>query len=160
MHAKGRLGLRSHLPLKRLRRLINISCTRSPPARPGRTPGAAPTTARRSGRASPARRRCGASRGASPTRSSGASWRIRRQPRAAPLDKEEPRTPLRRSSRGSLIYLIVPSGGPTLWGAPTHPVGIIKVLCTDLAIKSGFCRKLVKSMVHARGPRRKRPSGC
>jgi hypothetical protein len=48
------------------------------------------------------------SRGASPTRSSEASWRIRRQPRAAPLDKEEPRTPLRRSSRGSLIYLIAP----------------------------------------------------
>jgi transposase len=38
------------------------------------------------------RRRCGASRGASPTLSSGASWRTRRLLRAAPLDKEEPRT--------------------------------------------------------------------
>ena len=34
-----------------------------------------------------------ASRGASPTLSSGASWRTRRRLRAAPLDKEEPRTP-------------------------------------------------------------------
>ena len=45
---------------------------------------------------SPVRRRCGASRGASPMPSSGASWRIRRRHCAAPLDKEEPRTPLPR----------------------------------------------------------------
>src|SRR5215211_7594994 len=49
-------------------------------------------------RASPARRRCGASRGASPSRSSGASWRIRRRLLAAQLDKEEPRMPKRRTS--------------------------------------------------------------
>jgi hypothetical protein len=42
-------------------------------ARPGRMPGAVPTTARRrSLRASPARKRCGASTGASATQSSGA----------------------------------------------------------------------------------------
>ena len=34
-----------------------------------------------------------ASRGASPTQCSGPSWRTRRRLRAAPLDKEEPRTP-------------------------------------------------------------------
>jgi transposase len=39
-----------------------------------------------------ARKRCGASRGASPMPSLGASWQIRKRPRAAPLDKEEPRT--------------------------------------------------------------------
>jgi transposase len=49
-------------------------------------------------RASPERKRCGASSGASRMPSSGACWRIRRQPRATPLDKEEPRTPLGRSS--------------------------------------------------------------
>ena len=68
-------------------------CTWSPSARPGRTLGVAPTTARRSGRASPARRLCGASRGASATPSTGASRPIRKRRRAAPLDKEEPRTP-------------------------------------------------------------------
>jgi transposase len=68
-------------------------CTWSPPARLGRTPGAGPTTAKSSRRASPPRRRYGASRGASPTPSSRASWRILRRLRAASLDKEEPRTP-------------------------------------------------------------------
>jgi pimeloyl-ACP methyl ester carboxylesterase len=43
----------------------------------------------------------GASRGASPTPSSGASWRIRRRLLAAPLDKEEPRTPYLRTSRNT-----------------------------------------------------------
>src|SRR5215213_3390079 len=52
-------------------------------------------------RASPARRRCGASRGASQMPSSGASWLIRWCLLAAPLDKEEPRTPLGRSSQHS-----------------------------------------------------------
>ena len=66
-------------------------CTWSPYARPGRTHLVVPTTERRSRRANPARRRCGASRGASPTLSTRASWRIRRRRRAAPLDKEEPR---------------------------------------------------------------------
>ena len=56
------------------------------------------TTARRSLRASPERRRCGASRGASAMPSSGASWRTRGHHRAAPLDKEEPRKPLSTSS--------------------------------------------------------------
>ena len=62
-------------------------------ARPGRTLAAEPTTARRSRRANPVRRRCAASRGASAMPSSGASWRTRERIRAAPLDKEEPRTP-------------------------------------------------------------------
>src|SRR5215211_6369511 len=52
-------------------------------------------------RASPARRRCGASRGASQMPSSGASWLIRWCLLTAPLDKEEPRTPLWRSSQNS-----------------------------------------------------------
>src|SRR5215212_5188174 len=73
-------------------------CIWSPPVRPDRMLGAAPTTARRSRRANPARRRYGASKGASPMPSSGASWRTRRQPRAAPLDKEEPRREIPRSS--------------------------------------------------------------
>ena len=73
-------------------------CTWSLYAGPGRTPRAAATTARRSRRASPARRRCGASRGASPTLSSGASWRTRKRLRAALLDKEEPRIPRMRTS--------------------------------------------------------------
>src|SRR3712207_5315694 len=69
------------------------SCTWSPPARPGLRPGAGLTTARRSRRASPARKRYGASRGVSRMPSSGASsWRIRWRLLAAPLDKEEPRT--------------------------------------------------------------------
>ena len=45
-------------------------------------------------RANPARRRLGASRGASPTLSTRASRRTRRLLRAAPLDKEEPRMSL------------------------------------------------------------------
>jgi transposase len=45
-----------------------------------------------------ARKRCGASRGASRMPSSRALWQICRRLRAAPLDKEEPRTPLVRSS--------------------------------------------------------------
>jgi transposase len=68
-------------------------CTWSPYARPGRTLEAAPTTARRWRRASPARRRCGASRGVSPTPSTRVSWRTRKRLCAALLDKEEPRTP-------------------------------------------------------------------
>jgi hypothetical protein len=35
--------------------------------------------------------------------STGASWRIRRHPRAAPLDKEEPRSGERRSWLGSSL---------------------------------------------------------
>ena len=67
-------------------------CTWLPSAKPDRTFGARPTTARRSRRASPVRRRCGASRGASPMPSSTALWQICKNLRAAPLDKEEPRT--------------------------------------------------------------------
>jgi transposase len=59
-------------------------------------PGAEPTTARRSGRASPARKRCDASRGASATPFSGASWRTRRPLRTVPLDKEEPTAPCKK----------------------------------------------------------------
>jgi hypothetical protein len=70
--------------------------------------GAAPTTARRSLRANLARRRCGASRGASAMPSSGAFWRIRRHPRAAPLDKEEPRTPFPRHSGNAAKTLTSP----------------------------------------------------
>jgi Transposase IS116/IS110/IS902 family len=70
-------------------------------ARPGRTLEAQPTTARSSRRANPARRLCGASRGASAMPFSGASWRIRWRPLAAPLDNEEPRIPKRRSSQNS-----------------------------------------------------------
>ena len=77
------------------------ACTWSPYARPGPTLGAGRITARRSLRASPARRRCGASKGASPMPSSRASWQIRRRPRAAPLDKEAPRTPYSRSSENT-----------------------------------------------------------
>jgi transposase len=68
-------------------------CTWSPQAKSGRTLRVGPTTARRWRRANPARRRYGASRGASPTQSSGASWRTPRRLRVTPLDKEEPRTP-------------------------------------------------------------------
>src|SRR5215211_1316524 len=49
-------------------------------------------------RASPARRRCGASRGASQMPSSGASWLIRWCLLTAPLDKEEPRRGISGSS--------------------------------------------------------------
>jgi transposase len=69
-------------------------CTWSPSAKPDRTLGAGLTTARRSRRAKLVRRRCGASRGASPMPSSRASWQICRRLRAAPLDKEEPRSSL------------------------------------------------------------------
>jgi transposase len=80
-------------------------CTWSQYARLGRTFGAGVTTARRSRRASPARRRCGALRGASPTPSSGASSQTRRRFRAAPLDKEEPRNPISGSSIDKVCFL-------------------------------------------------------
>jgi transposase len=53
--------VRHRLSLAGNRKLNSMHCTWSPPARPGRTLEAQPTTARRSGRASPARRHCGAS---------------------------------------------------------------------------------------------------
>src|SRR5215211_7285924 len=74
-------------------------CTWSPPARPGRTPEVVPTTARSSRRVSPARRHLGASRGASRMQFLEPSWQIRRRILAAPLDKEEPRTPFLREVR-------------------------------------------------------------
>jgi hypothetical protein len=89
--------VRHRLSLAGNRKLNRAPCIWSPPVRPGRTPGAGSNTARRWQRANPVRRRCGASRGASPTLSSGAAWRIRRRLRAAPLDKEEPRTHLPRT---------------------------------------------------------------
>jgi transposase len=85
--------VRHRLSLAGNRKLNRAPCTWSRYARPGRTLGAGSITARRSRRASPARKRYGASRGASRMPSSGASWRTRRRIRAAPLDKEEPRTP-------------------------------------------------------------------
>jgi transposase len=84
--------VRHRLSLAGNRKLNRAHCTWSPPARPGRRLGAESITARRWLRASPAMRLCGASRGASQMPSSGAFWRIRRHPRAAPLDKEESRT--------------------------------------------------------------------
>jgi transposase len=85
--------VRHRLSLAGNRKLNRAPYTWSPSARLGRTLGAGLTTARRSGRANLVRRRCGASRGASAMPSSGASWRICRRLRAAPLDKEEPRKP-------------------------------------------------------------------
>jgi transposase len=75
-------------------------CTWSPPLRPGRTHRGA-TTARSWQRANPARRRCGASRGASPTPSTRALWRTCRLRCAAPLDKEEPRIIYWRTSENT-----------------------------------------------------------
>jgi transposase len=88
--------VRHRLSLAGNRKLNRAPCTWSRYARPGRTFAAGLTTARRSRRANPVRRRCGASRGASAMPSSGASWRTRERIRAAPLDKEEPRIPLPR----------------------------------------------------------------
>jgi hypothetical protein len=90
--------VRHRLSLAGNRHLNRTPCTWLRYARPGRTLGVEPTTARRSRRANPVRRRCGVSRGASPMPSLGASWQIRKRPRAAPLDKEEPRRPLLRAS--------------------------------------------------------------
>jgi Transposase IS116/IS110/IS902 family len=84
--------VRHRLSLGGNRHLNSAPCTWPPPLRPGRALLVGPTTARRWMRASPARRRCGASRGASRTQSTRTSWRIRRRLLAAPLDKEEPRT--------------------------------------------------------------------
>jgi transposase len=64
--------VRHRLSLAGNRKLKVAPCTWSPPVRPDRTLGAGPTTARRSRRANPARRRCGASRGTFPMPSSGA----------------------------------------------------------------------------------------
>src|SRR5215203_5403839 len=105
-------------------------CTWSPYARLGRTFGAEPTTARRWRRASPARRRCGASRGASATPSSGASWQTRKPLRTAPLDKEEPRIPIprtpvkkgrdqRRTSGPPLILTLPKVGVPFCYSEPS-----------------------------------------
>jgi transposase len=84
--------VRHRLSLAGNRKLKVTSCTWSRYARLGRTLGAGPTTARRWRRANPARRRCGVSRGASPTPSSRALRQTCRRLRAAQLDKEEPRT--------------------------------------------------------------------
>jgi transposase len=85
--------VRHRLSLAGNRKLNRAPCTWSRYAKPDRTPWVVPTTARRRWRrASPARKRCGASRGASQMPSSEAFWRIRRHPRAVPLDKEEPRS--------------------------------------------------------------------
>ena len=90
--------VRHRLSLAGNRKLNSALCTWSPPARAGRTLEAESITARRSGRANLASRRCGVSRGASATQCSGASWRTRRRRRATLLDKEEPRTASPRSS--------------------------------------------------------------
>jgi transposase len=65
--------VRHRLSLAGNRKLNRALCTWSPPARPGLRPEAEGTTARRWRRASPARKRYGASRGASPMPSSRAS---------------------------------------------------------------------------------------
>ena len=65
--------VRHRLSLAGNRKLSTTPCTWSPCARPARRFEAVPTTTRRSLRASPARRRCDASRGASLMPSSGAS---------------------------------------------------------------------------------------
>src|SRR5215208_7908949 len=76
--------------------------------------------------ASPVRRRCGASSGASAMPSSGASWRTRERIRAAPLDKEEPRTHPARSTvsrheRVTARAALVPSL-KLLWSAEHGPL--------------------------------------
>ena len=86
--------VRHRLSLAGNRHLNRAPCTWSLCARLGRTPGVEPTTARRWRRASPVRRRCGASRGASPMSSSRASWQTCKSLRAASLDKEEPTEPV------------------------------------------------------------------
>ena len=68
--------VRHRLSLAGNRRLNNAFCTWSPSAKPGRTFGVEPTTARSSRRVNLVRKRCGASRGASPMSSSRASWQI------------------------------------------------------------------------------------
>jgi transposase len=83
--------VRYRLSLAGNRKLKVTPCTWSPSAKPDRTLGAGLTTARRSRRENLVRRRCGASRGASPMPSSRTSWQICRRLRTAPLDKEEPR---------------------------------------------------------------------
>ena len=93
MEASSGEVVRHRLSLAGNRHLKATPCIWSRYARPGRTLGAEPTTARSSRRASPARRRCGASRDASPMPFSRALWQIRRCSHAAPLDKEEPRIP-------------------------------------------------------------------
>jgi transposase len=65
--------VRHRLSLAGNRKLNRALCTWSPPARPGLRPESEGTTARRWRRASPARKRYGASRGASPMPSSRAS---------------------------------------------------------------------------------------
>jgi hypothetical protein len=95
--------MRHRLSLAGNRHLKATPCTWWRYARPDRTLGAAPTTAKSSRRASPAGRRCGASRDASLMPFSQALWQIRRCSHAAPLDKEEPRTPLWRRSRNSIL---------------------------------------------------------
>jgi transposase len=84
--------VRHKLSLAGNRHLNRAHCTWWRYARPDRTLGAGVTTARRSRRASPVRRRCVVSRGASQMPSSRASWLIRWRLLAALLDKEEPRT--------------------------------------------------------------------
>jgi transposase len=83
--------VRHRLSLAGNRHLNTALCTWWQCARPGRTFGAEPTTARRWRRASPIRRRCAASRGASPRPSSRASWQMWKCLCLASLDKEEPR---------------------------------------------------------------------
>jgi transposase len=82
---RHRLSLAGNRHLNNALHMVAIS------AKPGRTFGVEPTTARRWRRANLVRKRCGASRGASPMPSSRASWQTCKNLRAASLDKEEPR---------------------------------------------------------------------
>jgi len=109
LEASSGEAVRHRLSLAGNRKLNSAPCIWSRYARPDRTLGAGPTTARRWQRASPARRRCDASRGASVIPSSGASWRTRGHLRAAPLDKEEPRIPLRNCPKS---LMSVPNAWP------------------------------------------------
>jgi transposase len=82
----------------------------------GRSSGAEPTTARRRWRrASPVRKRCGASRGASPTLFSRVSWQIWKGLRAAWLDKEEPRIPFSATPENSVTR--------SSWNQPSTTLG-------------------------------------
>ena len=68
--------VRHRLSLAGNRKLKVMPCTWLPSAKLGRMFGVVPTTVRSLQRVSPVRRRCGASRGASPMPSSRASWQI------------------------------------------------------------------------------------
>ena len=145
--------VRHRLSLAGNRHLNRAPCTWSPPARPGRTPGAEPTTARRSRRASLVRRRCGASRGASQMPSSRASWQIRGRLRAAPLDKEEPRILIPRTRVNKSEVGALGRPGPRL---ATHHGMQRRPVLPGIAARGGGQRRgdAAKSTMAGREPSR------